>query len=106
LAALVFGRLSSRLATARLITAQPGWLSYRRADCLSLSDVVEGGSQHPSSTHNVPLIATSKRIKNLNVFSLNSGEPADAATPPKRNARPTRREHDLSADIAQLAIHR
>ena len=36
-------------------------------------------------------------------FSLISGEPTDAATPPKRSARPTRREHDGSAaDLVNL----
>lgn len=42
---LLFGLLHDNAARGRLSTAQRTWLAYRRADCLSQSDIYEGGTQ-------------------------------------------------------------
>ena len=73
LASMVFGRLSERAAKRRFITAQRTWLSYRRADCMSLSDVFEGGSQAPVLDAQCSAGRNGQRIKDLHSFLADLG---------------------------------
>jgi uncharacterized protein YecT (DUF1311 family) len=43
----IFPLLHDDPARRRFITAQRAWFAYRRADCLSMSDVFEDGSESP-----------------------------------------------------------
>lgn len=43
----VFSLLPDAAARKRFVTAERAWLAYRRADCASVSDVFEGGTQAP-----------------------------------------------------------
>jgi uncharacterized protein YecT (DUF1311 family) len=40
----IFARLGSNAARRRFVTAQRAWLTYRNADCESVSDKYEGGT--------------------------------------------------------------
>jgi len=73
LASSVFGRLPDRAAKVRFITAQRAWLTYRRADCLSLSDVFEGGSQAPVLDSQCAADRNQQRIKDLRTFLTDLG---------------------------------
>jgi uncharacterized protein YecT (DUF1311 family) len=74
LASSVFGRLHDRAAKVRFIAAQHAWLSYRRADCLSLSDVFEGGSQAPVLDAQCEADRNAQRIKDLRTFLTDLSE--------------------------------
>ena len=54
----IFAKLRDDPARRRFIAAQQAWLAYRRAYCLSLSDVFQGGSQAPCSTNCAPAGST------------------------------------------------
>jgi uncharacterized protein YecT (DUF1311 family) len=41
----IFGKLSNARARRDLVAGHKAWLSYRRAYCLSVSDVFQGGTQ-------------------------------------------------------------
>lgn len=45
IARAIFARLRPVRAQRRFIAAEQAWLAFRRADCLSVSDVFEGGSE-------------------------------------------------------------
>ena len=45
LARAIFPRLGDDAARRRFIAAQHSWVAFRRADCLSVSDVYEGGTE-------------------------------------------------------------
>ena len=69
----VFGRLPDRAAKIRFIAAQRAWLDYRRADCLSLSDVFEGGSEAPVLDAQCTADRNEQRIKDLRTFLTDLG---------------------------------
>jgi len=73
LASSVFGRLPDRAAKIRFIAAQRAWLDYRRADCLSLSDVFEGGSEAPVLDAQCTADRNEQRIKDLRTFLTDLG---------------------------------
>jgi uncharacterized protein YecT (DUF1311 family) len=47
LARSIFSALPDNPARKRFVAAQEAWIAYRRADCLSASDVFEGGTGAP-----------------------------------------------------------
>jgi uncharacterized protein YecT (DUF1311 family) len=69
----IFGRLRDRASESRFITAQRAWLTYRRADCLSQSDVFEGGSQAPVIDAQCAADRNGQRIKDLQSFLTDLG---------------------------------
>lgn len=68
LAKSIFSRLRDALAQRRFIAAARAWLNYRHADCLSLSDVDEGGSQAPVTDAQCTASRNGQRIKDLRKF--------------------------------------
>lgn len=64
----IFARLSDRASEERFIAAQRAWLNYRHADCSSVSDVFEGGSQAPVLYAQCEVARNGERIKDLNAF--------------------------------------
>jgi uncharacterized protein YecT (DUF1311 family) len=68
LAASVFARLHDNAAKRRFLAAEKAWLAYRRADCLSMSDVFEGGSQSPVLDAQCTAARNRVRIRALRIF--------------------------------------
>lgn len=68
LAASIFAALADRPARQRFITAQRAWLAYRRADCLSVSDIFEGGTQAAVLDAQCSVGRNEQRIKDLRTF--------------------------------------
>jgi uncharacterized protein YecT (DUF1311 family) len=68
LADSVFARLRDNPAKRRFVAAEKAWLAYRRADCLSVSDVFEGGSQGPVVVAQCSADRNRVRIRDLRTF--------------------------------------
>lgn len=68
LAKLIFSLLKSDAARARLNAAQHAWLVYRHADCLSRSDLFQGGTL--AAVIDAECVATRnlQRVKDLRVL--------------------------------------
>jgi uncharacterized protein YecT (DUF1311 family) len=69
----IFNHLRDDSARRRLISAARAWLAYRRADCLSISDVFEGGSQAPASFAECAADRNRQRINDLRTFLTDLG---------------------------------
>jgi uncharacterized protein YecT (DUF1311 family) len=69
----IFTRLRDDAARRRLVAAARAWLAYRRADCLSVSDVFEGGSQAPVTFARCAATRNVQRIKDLRTFLTDLG---------------------------------
>jgi uncharacterized protein YecT (DUF1311 family) len=64
----VFSLLPDSAARRRFDKASSAWLAYRRADCLSVSDVFEGGTQAPVLYAQCEAARNAQRIKDLRTF--------------------------------------
>ncbi len=71
----VFGHLADDPARRRFVAGANAWLAYRRADCLSVSDEFEGGSESPVLDAQCQASRNRVRIKDLSAFlkALTSG---------------------------------
>lgn len=69
----IFDRLADAGAKGRFITAQEAWITYRRADCLSVSDVFEGGTQAPVLDAQCSASRNAQRITDLRTFLTDLG---------------------------------
>ncbi|HEY1830613.1 MAG TPA: lysozyme inhibitor LprI family protein [Acidimicrobiales bacterium] len=65
---VIFGLLHDNAARRRLNTAQVAWLSYAKADCVSQSDVYEGGSEAPVIAGVCLVSQDTARIADLKTF--------------------------------------
>jgi uncharacterized protein YecT (DUF1311 family) len=70
---VIFARLRDNPARRRFIAAHKVWLAYRRAYCLSLSDVFEGGSQAPVLDAQCTGRLNGQHIKDLGQFASDVG---------------------------------
>jgi uncharacterized protein YecT (DUF1311 family) len=68
LAKSIFPLLGNATARRRFNAAQRSWLGYRRADCLSMSDVFQGGSEAPVVAAQCDASRNVTRIKDLRAF--------------------------------------
>jgi uncharacterized protein YecT (DUF1311 family) len=68
LSASIFSRLHDDAARRRFTAGAKAWLAYRRADCASLSDIFEGGTQAPVLAAQCQSARNSTRIKDLRAF--------------------------------------
>jgi uncharacterized protein YecT (DUF1311 family) len=68
LAKATFPLLADDAARRRFNTAQRAWLSYRRADCASVSDEFEGGSEAPVLAAQCDAARNAVRLKDLRAF--------------------------------------
>jgi uncharacterized protein YecT (DUF1311 family) len=68
LAKSVFSLLPDNAARRRFDKASSAWLAYRRADCLSVSDVFEGGTQAPVLYAQCEAARNAHRLKDLRTF--------------------------------------
>jgi uncharacterized protein YecT (DUF1311 family) len=68
LAKSVFSLLPDSAARRRFDKASSAWLAYRRADCLSVSDVFEGGTQAPVLYALCEAARNAQRLKDLRAF--------------------------------------
>jgi uncharacterized protein YecT (DUF1311 family) len=73
LSARVFARLTDDAARRRFIAAHRAWLAYRQADCLSRSDVFEGGTEAPVLFAQCAASRNAQRIKDLRTFLSDLG---------------------------------
>jgi uncharacterized protein YecT (DUF1311 family) len=69
LAKSVFALLRDNAAKRRFLAAEKAWLAYRRADCSSMSDVFEGGTQAPVVDAQCSAARNRVRIKDLRTFA-------------------------------------
>jgi uncharacterized protein YecT (DUF1311 family) len=68
LARTIFSALPDNPARRQFIAAQDAWIAYRRADCLSISDTFEGGTQAPVLDAQCSVGRNRQRIKDLRAF--------------------------------------
>jgi uncharacterized protein YecT (DUF1311 family) len=68
LAKAIFPLLADDAARRRFNTAQRAWLAYRRADCASVSDEFEGGSESPVLAAQCDAARNGVRLKDLRAF--------------------------------------
>jgi uncharacterized protein YecT (DUF1311 family) len=68
LAKTIFPLLGDNAARRRFNAAQRAWLGYRRADCASVSDEFEGGSEAPVLAAQCDAARNSQRIRDLKAF--------------------------------------
>ncbi|MGZ4186026.1 MAG: lysozyme inhibitor LprI family protein, partial [Solirubrobacteraceae bacterium] len=68
LAAQIFPILPSDRARRDFNAAQRAWLSYRKADCFSMSDVFEGGTEAGVIDAQCVANRNGQRIKDLRAF--------------------------------------
>ena len=71
LAAQIFPILPSDRARRDFNAAQRAWLSYRKADCFSMSDVFEGGTEAGVVDAQCVASRNSQRLKDLRTFHRN-----------------------------------
>jgi uncharacterized protein YecT (DUF1311 family) len=71
LAAQIFPILQDDRARRDLNAAQRAWLSYRKADCLSISDVFEGGTEAGVLDAQCFASRNGQRLKDLRAFHRN-----------------------------------
>jgi uncharacterized protein YecT (DUF1311 family) len=64
----VFSVLADNAAKRRFVKGAGAWLLYRRADCLSVSDVFEGGTQSPVLYAQCEAARNAQRIRDLRTF--------------------------------------
>ena len=69
----IFAKLRDEPARRRFIAAHNAWLAYRRAYCLSLSDVFQGGSQAPVLDAQCAGRLNGQHIKDLRQFAGDLG---------------------------------
>ncbi len=69
----IFGKLFDAAARRRFVAGHNAWLTYRRAYCLSASDVFEGGTE--ASVVNADCVAgvNSQHVKDLKRFLADFG---------------------------------
>ncbi|MGI8411433.1 MAG: lysozyme inhibitor LprI family protein [Solirubrobacteraceae bacterium] len=67
-AASIFARLRSRSARGKFIQAQRAWLGYRRADCVSLSVIYQGGTAAGVLYAGCTSTRSLRRLKDLQAF--------------------------------------
>lgn len=67
-AAQIFPILPSDRARRDFNAAQRAWLSYRKADCFSMSDVFEGGTEAGVVDAQCVASRNNQRVKDLRVF--------------------------------------
>ena len=65
LARSIFPRLRNAAARRRFNAAQRAWLGYRRADCRSMSDIFQGGTEAPVVAAQCDVARNATRIKDL-----------------------------------------
>ena len=68
-ASTVYGRLQDSAARGRFAAAQSAWLRFRTADCLSVSDVAEGGSLAGIDALHCDVKRSAERLKELRSFA-------------------------------------
>ena len=68
LEAEIFQLLGDDRARRDLNAAQHAWLGYRKADCLSMSDLFEGGTESPVVDAQCVASRNNQRIKDLRAF--------------------------------------
>jgi uncharacterized protein YecT (DUF1311 family) len=68
LAETIFPLLADDAARRRFNTATRAWLAYRRADCASVSDEFEGGSESPVIAAHCDAARNAVRLKDLKAF--------------------------------------
>ena len=68
LAKSIFFLLHNDLAKRRFIAAQRAWLAFRHADCLSVSDLFQGGTEAPVLDAECTVERNADRIKDLRTF--------------------------------------
>jgi len=75
---VVFSLLANDGARSDLVAAQTAWLTYRRTDCVSESDVYQGGSEQPVVYVNCLSIDDGSRRQELKTFFglLTQGRPS------------------------------
>ena len=64
----IFGRLRSNSARRDLVTAHTAWLSYRKAYCLSVSDVFQGGTAAGVVAADCTARVDGQHVSNLKTF--------------------------------------
>jgi uncharacterized protein YecT (DUF1311 family) len=64
----IFPLLGGDAARRRFNAAQRAWIGYRRADCLSMSEVFAGGSQAPVVAALCDASRNVRRVKDLRAF--------------------------------------
>jgi uncharacterized protein YecT (DUF1311 family) len=68
LGAEIFQLLGDDRARRDFNTAQRAWLNYRKADCFSMSDVFEGGTEAGVVDAQCVASRNNQRIKDLRTF--------------------------------------
>ena len=68
LARSIFSALPDDPARRRFVAAQDAWIVYRRADCLSASDVFEGGTEAPVAAAVCSVERNRQRRRDLRAF--------------------------------------
>jgi uncharacterized protein YecT (DUF1311 family) len=71
LAAEIFQLLGDNRARSDFNSAQRAWLNYRKADCLSMSDLFEGGTEAGVVDAQCVASRNNQRIKDLRTFKSN-----------------------------------
>ena len=69
----IFGKLFDNAARRRFIAGHNAWLAYRRAYCLSASDVYEGGTEAGVVFADCVASVNSQHVKNLKGFLADFG---------------------------------
>ncbi|MGH2884964.1 MAG: lysozyme inhibitor LprI family protein [Solirubrobacteraceae bacterium] len=72
----VFGKPFDAAARRRFIAGHNAWLAYRRAYCLSASDVFEGGTAAGVIDATCTASVNSQHVKNLKAFLADFGPSA------------------------------
>jgi len=67
----IFPILSDDRARRDLNAAQRAWLNYRKADCLSMSDLFEGGTEAGVVNAQCFVSRNNQRVKDLRAFHRN-----------------------------------
>jgi len=69
----IFGKLFDAAARRRFIAGYNAWFAYRRAYCLSASDVFEGGTEAAVVDADCTAAVNSQHVKNLKGFLADFG---------------------------------
>jgi uncharacterized protein YecT (DUF1311 family) len=72
----IFGKLSDAAARRRFIAGHNAWLAYRRAYCLSASDVFEGGTEAAVVDADCTASINSQHVTDLKAFLHSFGPSA------------------------------
>ena len=72
----IFGKLFDAAAQRRFIAGHNAWLAYRRAYCLSASDVFEGGTEAGVVYTTCAASLNSQHVKSLKAFLADFGPDA------------------------------